>query len=123
MNTRCQGVKRDGEPCSLAAYGSDGYCWAHSPSNAEQRRRMASKAGKTRPNVEVADIKRRLSDVAEGVLEGEVDRSVGAVVSQILNVYLRAISIELKVKEVGELEERMKEIEAELEHQGGRWHA
>ena len=65
----------------------------------------------------MAGIKRRLSELAVDVLEGSVERGDGAVVSQILNVYLRALSVELKVKEVTELEERLEELEASLERQ------
>jgi hypothetical protein len=65
----------------------------------------------------LAGIKRRLSELAEDVLEGSVERADGAVVSQILNVYLRAVSVELKVRELTELEERLEELEASLERQ------
>jgi hypothetical protein len=59
------------------------------------------------------------------VLEGKVDRGVAAVASQVLNVYLRAISVELKVKEVLELEMRLEEVEAILEQRkkDDRWRA
>jgi hypothetical protein len=60
------------------------------------------------------------------VLAGRVERGDGAVVSQILNVYLRAVSVEMKVKEVEEIEGRLEELEAALErkNQGGsRWGA
>ncbi len=68
------------------------------------------------------DIKRRLSELADDVLEGRVERGDGAVVSQILNVYLRAISVELKVAEQQEMEARLEELEAALErrNEGGR---
>ncbi len=70
-------------------------------------------------------IKGRLSDLAEDVLAGEVDKGVAAVASQVLNVYLRAVSVELKVKEVTELEGRLEELERLLESkkEGGRWGA
>jgi hypothetical protein len=70
----------------------------------------------------VADIKRRLSELADGVLDGSIDKGVGAVVSQVPNVYLRAVSVELKVVEQTELIERLEELEAALEHkkEGGR---
>jgi hypothetical protein len=44
----------------------------------------------------------------------------------VLNVYLRAISIEMKVREVEELTARLEVLEAALEHQsprGGRYGA
>jgi hypothetical protein len=51
------------------------------------------------------------------VLDGSVEKGVGAVASQVLNVYLRAISVELKVVEQRELIERLGELEAVLERQ------
>jgi len=62
----------------------------------------------------VADIKRRLSELADGVLDGSVDKGVGAVVSQIYNVLLRGVSVELKVREQQEIEQRLEELEALL---------
>ena len=125
MNSRCRGIKRDGEPCSLSANGPDGYCWAHSPRHAEERRRMASRAGKSKPSRELTGIKQRLSDLADDVLEGRQDKAVAAVASQVLNVYLRAISIEMKLKEQLELVARLEALEEGLEENrgSGRWRA
>ena len=54
-----------------------------------------------------------------------MDRGVAAVASQVLNVYLRAVSVELKVKEQLELIERLEEVEAILEQRkkDDRWRA
>src|ERR671911_89190 len=80
------------------------------------RRRRASKGGKRggrgRPQAELGDIKRRLSDLAEDVLEGRQEKGTAAVASQVLNVYLRAVSVELKVQEQRELIERLEALEA-----------
>jgi hypothetical protein len=48
-----------------------------------------------------------------------VDRGDAAVVSQVLNVYLRAVGIELKVKEQLELEARIEELSEAFERQKG----
>ena len=40
---------------------------------------------------------------------------MAAVVSQVLNVYLRAVSVELKVREQAELIERLEALEEALE--------
>jgi hypothetical protein len=45
------------------------------------------------------------------VLEAKVDKGVAAVVSQILNVYLRSIELERKIRETEELEERIRRLE------------
>jgi len=64
--------------------------------------------------VELAGIKRQLQDLADSVLDGSVERADASVVSQILNVLLRAISTELQVKEQLELQQRLEQMEAEL---------
>jgi hypothetical protein len=126
LNSRCRGIKRDGEPCSLSANGPDGYCWAHSPRHAEERRRMASRAGKSKPSQELTGIKQRLWDLADDVLEGRQDKGVAAVASQVLNVLLRAISVEAKLKEQLELVGRLEALEEGLEQNkrgSGTWRA
>jgi hypothetical protein len=91
------------------------WCLNHDPSRAAENRRRSSRGGRTggrgRPQNEVREIKQKLSDLADGVLSGDVDRSDGAIVSQILNVYLRALSTELKIREALELEARLESLE------------
>jgi hypothetical protein len=121
LSIRCAGTKRDGTPCTATVEPPQRFCWWHDPANADKRRRAASKAGKAKPNRELASIKRRLSDLADDVLTGAVDKGVAAVASQVLNVYLRAVSVDLKVTEQLELIERLEGLEEGLEQQkGGR---
>ena len=115
---RCSAIKRDGERCRVSVESGVELCWAHDPRNASQRKRITSKAGKSKPSRELAGIKQRLSDLAEDVLEGNKDRADAAVASQIYNVLLRAISMELRVKEVEEMEAKLEEMEKALERQG-----
>jgi hypothetical protein len=110
----CGGTKRDGSPCTATVEPPQRFCWWHDPVHADKRRRSASKAGRSKPGRELTNIKGRLSDLADDLLEGNVDKGVAAVASQILNVYLRAVSMELKLREAEELERRMEEIEALL---------
>jgi hypothetical protein len=120
---RCSGNKRDGSPCTATVEPPKQYCWWHDPANADKRRRAASKAGKSKPSRELAGIKQRLSDLAADVLEGRQDKGVAAVASQILNVYLRAVSVELKAREQLELIERLEMLEEALEQKGTRYGA
>jgi hypothetical protein len=119
LAARCSGITRSGSRCQRSAEGPHGLCWAHDPTNADQRRRLASKAGKSKPDRELANIKERLSDLADDVLEGRQDRGVAAVASQVLNVYLRAVSVELKAREQLELVERLEMLEEALEQRKG----
>ncbi len=115
MPVSCAGTKRDGSPCTATVEAPQRFCWWHDPANADKRRRAASKAGKSKPSRELAGIKRRLSDLADDVLEGRQDKGVAAVASQVLNVYLRAVSVELKVREQDELVERLEALEEQLQ--------
>jgi hypothetical protein len=122
----CSGIKADGGRCKAQAIRGSAYCVGHAPEQAEARRRRASKGGKRggrgRPQAELTEIKQRLSDLADDVLEGRQDRAVAAVASQVLNVYLRAVSVELKVREQQEITERLEELEALLEQRKGERH-
>ena len=121
--TLCSATKRDGEPCRISVEPAVQFCWAHDPANREHRQRITSRAGKSKPNKELLSIKARLSALADGVLDGSTDRAVGAVASQILNVYLRAVSVELKAREQLELIERLETLEEALAQQkGDRWY-
>ncbi len=125
MTSTCTATKRDGSPCTLPSYGPDGLCWAHDPKNAERRRRGQSRGGKNKPSRELVGIKQRLSDLTDDVLEGRQDKGVAAVASQVLNVYLRAISVELKAREQLELIERLEALEeaSSASRGGDRWGA
>jgi hypothetical protein len=115
----CTGITRTGERCKGGAIDSSGLCYAHHPDHAEDRRRAARKGGlrggRGRAQSELANIKGRLSELADDVLEGRQDKGVAAVASQVLNVYLRAVSVELKVREQAELIERLEALEMLLE--------
>ena len=128
--SRCLGTKRDNSPCTVSVEPPQTFCWWHDPANADARKRAAARGGKRagrgRPQAELSDIKRRLSDLADDVLEGRQDKAVAAVASQVLNVYLRAISVETKLKEQFELVERLESLEEGLEQnrgRGSRWRA
>jgi len=105
------------------------WCWNHHPEYENARRRRASKGGKRggrgRPQAELATIKDRLSGLADDVLRGRVHRGTAAVASQVLNVYLRAVSVELKAREQLELVERLEALEEAMDDSKGgrRWQA
>lgn len=118
----CSGIKRDGGRCTVVVGESQEYCYQHDPANSEKRRRAASKGGKSKPNRELADIKRRLSEMADTVLSGAVATAPYAVANQILNTQLRAIELERKVREQDELEARLEALEQAREGET-RWGA
>ena len=58
-----------------------------------------------------------LRGLAGRVLNGSLHRSDAAVAAQVMNVYLRALSLELKIREQEELTQRLESLEEALEHQ------
>jgi len=115
----CTGITRDGERCRGIAIDGLGYCYAHDPDRAEERRRNASKGGKRggrgRPSAELATLKERLSTLADDVLEGSVDRGNAAVAGQLLNTVIRAIGMEMRVREVEDLGRQVDELREMVE--------
>lgn len=115
----CSGIKADGGRCKAQAIRDSEWCFSHHPDYEQARQRRASKGGKRggrgRPQLELTNIKTQLQDLADGVLDGQLERSTGSAVAQILNVLLRAVSVELQVKEQLELVERLEALEGALE--------
>src|SRR5215210_2356728 len=124
---RCNAITGSGTRCRGIAIDSSGLCHAHHPDRAEQRKRYASKGGRRggrgRPVSEVHAVKDKLQDLADRVLDGSLNRADAAVASQIWNVLLRAVSVEMKVHEQMELEGRIEELERLLQRDEGgqRW--
>jgi hypothetical protein len=116
---RCSGITQAGTACKGIPIEGSSYCYVHDPAHAEDRRRHGQRGGKRggrgRPQADLAEVKRRLHDLVEDVLEGAVDRSDAAVVGQLLNTFIRAVSVELKAREQLELIERLEVLEAQQE--------
>jgi hypothetical protein len=115
--SQCAGIKRAGGRCEVVVSGQQTYCYHHDPDQAQKRKRSASKGGKSKPNRELAAIKRRLIKLAEAVLNGTQNRASAAVAGQLLNTVIRAVGVELKVREQLDLIERVEELEGLLERQ------
>jgi hypothetical protein len=95
------------------------WCINHDPDKAEVRRRRASKGGKRggrgRPQAELYEVKGILRALVGDVLEGTTDRQDAAVVGQLLNTVIRAIGMEMRVREVDELAREVDELRALVE--------
>jgi hypothetical protein len=71
----------------------------------------------------LADVKRQLRELADDVIAARMDRASAAVASQVLNVFLRAVSVEMKVREQDEVLQRLDALEnaaAAASSRGGR---
>jgi hypothetical protein len=122
--SRCTAIKPTGERCKAGAIEGSEWCWNHNPAHADERRRHGQRGGKRggrgRPSVELGAIKERLTTLADDVLEGSVDRGDAAVVGQLLNTVIRAVGMEMKVREVEELAREVEELRDLLEAQKER---
>ncbi len=122
---RCQAIKADGERCRGEATPGVEWCYSHDPARAEERRRNASRGGRRggrgRAGTDLADLKRDIRGVIDGVLAGTISQGPGAVALQGYNALLRAAKVELEVREQTELIERIEALEgAYTEQKGGR---
>jgi hypothetical protein len=120
---RCQGIKRDGGRCTLSVAPGVQWCFNHDPARAEERRRNASRAGKSAGGREIRDLKRRILEVVDAVLEGGQDRGRAAVAIQGFNALRGVLDLELKVREQQELVERLEALEEQAHRGGNRWRA
>jgi hypothetical protein len=120
---RCQGIKRDGGRCTVAVAAGVSWCFNHDPARAGERRRNASRAGKSAGGREIRDLKRRILEVIDSVLEGGQDRGRAAVAIQGFNALRGVLDLELKVREQQELIERLEALEEQAQRGGNRWRA
>jgi hypothetical protein len=118
---QCAGYKRDGSPCTATVELPQQYCWWHDPANADQRRRAASKAARSKPNREIADIKALCARLTERVISGELQPGPAAVANQLQNTILRAIEQERRQRELEEVLERIERLENLQQNGGRRW--
>lgn len=112
---RCRETKADGTPCERIVPAYKRYCYSHDPDRAEERKRNASRAGKSVGGKEIKDLKRRISDVVDAVLSGSQDRGRAAVAIQGFNSLRGVLELERKVREVDELEARLEALELGVE--------
>jgi hypothetical protein len=126
---RCAAIKPDGERCKVDAMPAAEWCYSHHPDYAEERRRRASKAGKSggrgRPATELKDVKALCEDLTEQVLAGALPPGPAAVANQLINTRLRAIEQERKIRETEDLEARIEVLERTSGDQKGarKWGA
>ena len=119
MTARCQGIKRDGGMCTASVAPGVQWCFNHDPERAAERKSNASRAGKSSGGREIRDLKRRISDVVDAVLEGSQDRGRAAVAIQGLSALKGVLELERKVKEQEEILERIEALERSAETTDG----
>jgi hypothetical protein len=118
----CAAIKSDGLRCKARAMKGSEWCFNHHPDHSDERRRNASKGGRSggrgrpaRSGAEgVQDIKNLLKSLTDDVLSGEVERATAIAANQLLNTALRAIELERRWKEIEDLEGRLEVLEGVL---------
>jgi broad specificity phosphatase PhoE len=118
---RCPATKRDGGQCTTMVKLPQTHCYQHDPERAAERKRNASRAGKSGGR-EIRDLKRRILEVVDAVLEGSQDRGRVAVAIQGFNALRGVLELERKIRELDELEARIEALEQPLEDDD-RWRA
>ena len=123
---RCSHTYGDYSQCRRIVSAEQEYCYSHDPARASERKRNAARGGRAKASGELGRVKARLHTLADMVEEGQMDRADAAVISQIWGTYLRAVSVELRVREETEFVERLLRLEEGLQanaaHNGGnRW--
>jgi hypothetical protein len=108
---RCSGSKRTGGQCTAIVKPSQSYCYQHDPARAGERSRNASRAARTKPSREIKDLKKRIGEVVEAVLDGTQDRGRAAVAIQGFNSLRGVLELERKVRELDDFEARLAELE------------
>jgi len=116
---KCSGITQAGMACKGIPIDGSQWCYVHHPEHTEERKRHGKRGGhrggRGRPVQELARLQARFEELAEGVLRGEVEKSVGAVVGQLLNGARACMATRLKAVEQEELIERLEELESLME--------
>jgi len=128
---RCTAITKGGSRCSHTAT-ADTFCHLHDPARAEQRRRDASRGGKTGGNgrssglSETGEAKRWIKGLVARLLKGEVERDVATACFMGLGTLARFIELERRIREQDEIEERLAALEElQPDNTGGgyrNWH-
>src|ERR671912_2755409 len=116
---RCSHTYEDSSQCRRIVSAEQRYCYSHDPLRAGERRRNAARGGRAKSSGEVGRVKARLHTLADMVEEGQMDRADAAVISQIWGTYIRAVGMEIRVKEFEEMAREVEELREDLGHKGG----
>ena len=116
---QCAGITREGARCAVVVGPGQDHCYSHDPARKEERKRNASRGGKSRGNGELPDLKRQLKDLAADVLKGDVETGRAAVANQLLNTVIRAMEQERKQRELEEVAARLEALEEILKGRKG----
>jgi len=107
----CPGVTRAGNLCGRSVAEGADFCHYHDPARAEQRRRIASKAGKSKPLSESARLRRDLFALIEEVKAAKVDPKIANTIAVLANSIIGTLRLDSKLRELEDVEVRLKDLE------------
>jgi hypothetical protein len=110
---QCSGTKRDGSPCTATVEPPNTYCWWHDPKNAVERRRAASRGGRSRPSREVRTIKEDIKETISKLERDEIDRNIARAMFTGYSVLLDYIKLERGVYLEEDLAARVEALKGE----------
>ena len=116
-DSKCLGIRVDGKPCRSTIVGDYGYCFSHDPTREEDRTVARTREGRASSKLRRArklappmlidvyeELQSALTDVRSGVLSPAQGQSMSSLA--------RALVTTLQV---GELEERLRNLERRIE--------
>ncbi len=113
MTHVCAKITRSGGRCTVSVSGVQEFCHLHDPTRSEERRRTASRAGRSKGNREVATLKEEIKALIAEVRKGELDRNDAAVIIQGYRTLKDYIALERQVWETDELAAEIEELKRE----------
>ena len=114
---RCGETKADGSPCERIVGASQSYCYSHDPNRANDRRKSASTAGKSKLSSEIISIRSEIREIMEGIREEDIDKGAGSVLLQGCGLLLKAVAEGRKQSEYDEVRSEMAELRELFESQ------
>jgi hypothetical protein len=111
---RCAGIKRDGGRCAVVVGPGQSHCYQHDPKRSGERKRNASRGGRSKGHGELGELRKQIRDLAACVLDGTADRGRAAVANQLYNTLIRAIEQERKQRELEQIAARLEDLEEVL---------
>ena len=108
--SQCSATKPNGERCKRTADGAEGYCWAHDPEHAQERRRNASKAATAKADKEIRQTKAEIRELVRLVREEDFDVSKANTINRLYQTLLQYIIVERGIYREEDLAVRIKEL-------------
>jgi hypothetical protein len=112
----CRATKANGEPCKAPATDQQhGLCWGHSPENAQERRRVASRGGKGKGKKRTNELWDEIKRVIAAVESEEISPPQG---NTMLKGYSTLLGLSRLQIEESELEIQQRRLELDEEERG-----